>query len=124
MNNRSQGSWSQGGPGGDDAGAAASADIERATRRLVAALDALASAVERQRDADLDDAELASRIQALGADRSRLADELDATLVRSRKLERANRDIATRLDAAIATIEEVVGEPAVAVGDTGAEEQP
>jgi hypothetical protein len=103
MNNRTQGS-----SGGDDA--SASADIERATRRLAAALDALESAVERRRDADRDEDELASRIQALGADRSRLADELDATLVRSRKLERAGRDIAARLDAAIEIVGQMVGE--------------
>ena len=81
-----------------------SAEIERATRRLVAALDALESAVERRRDADRDEDELANRIQALGVDRSRLADELDNTLVRSRKLERVNHEIGERLDAAIGTI--------------------
>jgi predicted RNase H-like nuclease (RuvC/YqgF family) len=85
-----------------------SADIEAATRRLMAALDALESAVERRRDADRDENELASRIQALGADRSRLADELDNSLVKSRRLERANREIAERLDAAIGTIRSVL----------------
>jgi len=49
------------------------ADIDAATRRLMAALDALEGAVERRREADRDENELASRIQALGADRSRLA---------------------------------------------------
>ena len=44
-------------------------EIEIATRRLTAALDALESAVERRRDADRDENELAARIQALGADR-------------------------------------------------------
>lgn len=87
-----------------------SAEIERATRRLVAALDALESAVERRRDADRDEDELANRIQALGADRSRLADELDNTLVRSRKLERTNREIGERLDAAIGTIRTMLDE--------------
>ncbi len=82
----------------------AAAEIDAATRRLLSALDALESAVERRRDADRDEDELASRIQALGADRSRLADELDGSLVKSRRLERANREIAERLDAAIGTI--------------------
>lgn len=86
-----------------------SADIETATRRLMAALDALESAVERRREADRDEDELATRIQALGADRSRLADELDGSLVKTRKLERANREIAERLDAAIGTIRAVLG---------------
>ena len=83
-------------------------DIDVATRRLMAALDALERAVERRRDADRDEDELAARIQALGADRARLADELDGSLVRSKRLERSNRDIAERLDAAIGTIREVL----------------
>src|SRR5258705_13294932 len=86
----------------------ASADVEAATRRLVAALDALESGVERRREADRDEDELATRIQALGADRSRLADELDGSLVKTRKLERANREIAERLDTAIGTIRSVL----------------
>ncbi len=86
------------------------ADIDAATRRLMSALDALESAVERRREADRDEDELATRIQALGADRSRLADELDGSLVKSRKLERANREIAERLDAAIGKIRAVLGE--------------
>ena len=84
-------------------------DIESATRRLMAALDALESAVERRRDADRDEDELASRIQALGTDRSRLADELDVSLVKTRRLERANRELGDRLDAAISAIREVLG---------------
>ena len=83
-------------------------DIDAATRRLMTALEALESAVERRREADRDENELATRIQALGADRSRLADELDGSLVKSRKLERANREIAARLDAAIGTIRAVL----------------
>jgi chromosome segregation ATPase len=85
-----------------------SADIDAASRRLMSALDALESAVERRREADRDENELATRIQALGADRSRLADELDGSLVKSRRLERANREIAERLDAAIGTIRSVL----------------
>lgn len=85
-----------------------SVDIDAATRRLMTALEALESAVERRREADRDENELAARIQALGADRSRLADELDGSLVKSRKLERTNREIADRLDAAIGTIRSVL----------------
>jgi Domain of unknown function (DUF4164) len=85
-----------------------STDIDAATRRLMMALDSLESAVERRRDADRDENELAARIQALGADRSRLADELDGSLVKSRRLERTNREIADRLDAAIDTIRSVL----------------
>ena len=91
------------------------ADIDSATRRLMSALDALERAVERRREADRDEDELATRIQALGADRSRLADELDVSLVKSRKLERANREIAERLDHAIGTIRDVLGAAAKSV---------
>jgi hypothetical protein len=68
----------------------------------------LERAVERRREADRDEDELAARIQALGADRSRLADELDGALVKSRRLERTNREIAERLDTAIGTIRAVL----------------
>jgi ABC-type transporter Mla subunit MlaD len=84
------------------------ADVDAATRRLMTALEALESAVERRREADRDENELASRIQALGADRSRLADELDNSLVKTRKLERTNREIAEKLDAAIGAIRDVL----------------
>jgi hypothetical protein len=90
------------------------ADIDSATRRLMSALDGLERAVERRREADRDEDELATRIQALGADRSRLADELDVSLVKSRKLERASREIAERLDHAIVTIKDVLGTAAKA----------
>jgi hypothetical protein len=84
-------------------------EVEAATRRLAAALDALEAAVERRSEADRDEDELAARIQALGTDRSRLADELDGSLVRSRELERVNRDVSQRLDGAIETIRAVLG---------------
>ena len=84
------------------------ADLEAATRRLMAALEALEGAVERRRDADRDENELAGRIQALGVDRSRLAQELDNSLVKTRKLERTNREIAEKLDAAIGSIRTVL----------------
>ena len=83
-------------------------EIGDARLTVMAALDALESAVERRREADRDENELAIRIQALGADRSRLADELDGSLVKSRRLERTNREIAERLDAAIGTIRAVL----------------
>jgi Domain of unknown function (DUF4164) len=96
------------GPASPDPAQSGWAEIDAATRRLLAALDALESAAERRREADRDEDELATRIQALGADRSRLADELDGTLVKSRRLERTNREIADKLDAAIGTMRAVL----------------
>ena len=43
-----------------------------------------------------------------------MLDELDGSLVKSRRLERANREIAERLDAAIGTIRDVLGTAGVA----------
>jgi Domain of unknown function (DUF4164) len=99
------------------------ADIDAATRRLMSALDALESAVERRREADRDEDELATRIQALGVDRSRLADELDTSLVKSRKLERTNREIAEKLDSAIGAIRDVLSGEGRAKADAHPEEE-
>lgn len=82
--------------------------IEAATRRLALALDALEAAVERRRIGDRLEAGLADQVQALGADRSRLASELDTQAARARRLEGTNRDIARRLDAAMDSIRSVL----------------
>jgi chromosome segregation ATPase len=78
--------------------------IETAARRLKSALDALEEALERRREGDREQAELAGQIHALGLDRSRLANELDTAAARSRRLETTNREVVQRLDAAIDTI--------------------
>ena len=71
-------------------------------------MDALDAAVERRLEADRGEARLAYQIHTLGADRARLASELDAQTARSRQLESANRDIARRLDTAIDNIRSVL----------------
>jgi hypothetical protein len=78
--------------------------INTAARRLQSALDALEAAIERRREGDRGQTELAGQIHALGVDRSRLANALDTTAARSRRLEVTNREVVQRLDAAIATI--------------------
>jgi chromosome segregation ATPase len=82
--------------------------VEAASRRLAQALDALDAAVERRREADRSEEALGNQIQTLGADRARLAGELDDATARSRRLETANREIAQRLDQAIETIRGVL----------------
>lgn len=82
--------------------------IETATRRLMAALEALEAAVERRREADGEEERLAERIHALGTDRSRLTNELDAMTAQARALETVNRDVAKRLDAAIGSVRAVL----------------
>ena len=82
--------------------------IDAASKRLALALDALAAAVERRREADHGEETLAAQVHALGTDRSRLASELDAVCARARALETANREVARRLDDAIDTIRSVL----------------
>jgi len=82
--------------------------IDAASKRLALALDALAAAVERRHEADRGEQTLGDQLHALGADRSRLATELDAAAARNRALESANREVARRLDAAIDTIRSVL----------------
>jgi Domain of unknown function (DUF4164) len=82
--------------------------IDMAVKRLALALDALDAAVERRHQADRGEASLVAQVQALGIDRTRLANTLDSETARSRKLEATNREIAERLDAAIASIQSVL----------------
>jgi uncharacterized protein (DUF3084 family) len=90
--------------------------IEAASRRLSAALDALDAAVDRLAEIERGEKGLNAQIHALDADRSRLAAELDSMAAQSRELQHANREVARRLDGAIATITAVLepqasGEP-------------
>jgi hypothetical protein len=82
--------------------------IDGAVKRLALALDALDAAVERRREADGREDGLANQLHALGVDRTRLAAALDGEAARSRRLEGTNREIAQRLDSAIATIQSVL----------------
>jgi hypothetical protein len=82
--------------------------IDGASRRLALAMDALEAAVERRRDADRGQSDLSEQLHALGADRSRLAADLDTAAARVRSLETTNREIARRLDAAIESVRGVL----------------
>jgi L-lactate utilization protein LutB len=82
--------------------------VEAATKRLQSALEALEGAVERRLEGDQGRAALASQVHAFDSDRARLASELDAAAARARALETTNREVAQRLDEAIATIRSVV----------------
>jgi hypothetical protein len=82
--------------------------IDAAAKRLSQAMDALDAAVERRLEADRGEVRVADQIHTLGADRARLATELDAQTARSRQLETANREIARRLDTAIDNIRSVL----------------
>jgi lactate dehydrogenase-like 2-hydroxyacid dehydrogenase len=82
--------------------------FDQASRRLGLALDALENAIERRYDMERSDMSLAAQLHALDADRSRLADNLDTALARSRGLENINREVARRLDIAVGSIRSVL----------------
>jgi hypothetical protein len=82
--------------------------IDSAVKRLALALDGLDAAAERRREADRNEEGLASQLHALGVDRTKLAAALDGETARSRRLEGTNREIAQRLDSAIASIQSVL----------------
>ena len=86
--------------------------FDAAARRLALALDALDAAVERRLDAERGGTRLAEQLHAASADRSRLAADLDAQTARARRLESANRDVARRLEAAIANVSSVLDKQA------------
>jgi FtsZ-binding cell division protein ZapB len=83
--------------------------VEAASRRLALALDALDAAAERRREAARGEQALSTQIHSLGEDRARLASELDQAMARARALERANREVAQRIDAVIESIRGALG---------------
>jgi hypothetical protein len=82
--------------------------IDAAVKRLALALDALDAAVERRRETDRSEEALVEQVQALGIDRTQLAAALDSETARARRLETTHREIAGRLDAAMASIQSVL----------------
>jgi hypothetical protein len=82
--------------------------VDAATKRLQMALDALEAALERRLEVDRDRGVLSDHIHTLGVDRSRLASDLDQAIARARQLETVNRDVAQRLDTAMAAIKSVI----------------
>ncbi len=91
--------------------AAAEPPLQTAFRKLDAALRALEDAAERRLEEDSGRGDVDVAVQRLGADRSRLAQSLDASEARAARLEDANRDVARRLVAAMEEIRAVVAAP-------------
>ncbi len=82
--------------------------LERARRRLNAAIDTLEAAVNRRRDEDRHRDALEAQLQAFGSDRSKLADELDRARAHSVDLESVNQEVGKRLERAMETIKTVL----------------
>jgi hypothetical protein len=82
--------------------------IDAAARRLTSALETLDAAIDHRIEIERSRPILAEQVHALAADRSRLAADLDDQTSRARRLEAANRDIASRIDAAMQNIRSVL----------------
>ncbi len=81
---------------------------EQAVRQLEAALQSLEYAVEQRLSQSAGADGLAEQVQMLTSARAELAETLDQTEARAAKLDHINRDVARRLDSAIATIRAVL----------------
>lgn len=82
--------------------------IDAAVKRLALALDGLDAAVDRRLEADRDVESLAHQLQMLSLDRTKLAADLDNEAAHARRLETTNREIAERLDSAIASVQSII----------------
>jgi hypothetical protein len=82
--------------------------VDDAVRRLRAALDLLEGALDRRLEGARELTALEGEMHRLGADRSRLAQSLDAAEARSARLEDANKEVSRRLVAAMESIREVL----------------
>lgn len=76
--------------------------------RIGAAVDALENAVSARLENDQDYQEADAEVQRMNADRTRLAQELDASEARAERLEDANREVSRRLVTAMETIRAVL----------------
>lgn len=76
--------------------------------RLEKAIEALESAAEARLEKEKDFSEVEAEVQRMGADRSRLAQEIDKSEARAEKLAEVNREVSRRLVTAMETIRAVL----------------
>lgn len=81
---------------------------EQAVRQLEAALQGLEYAVEQRLSQATGADGLAEEVQMLTSDRAELAETLDRAEARANRLEHINRDVARRLDSAIAAVRDIL----------------
>ncbi len=81
---------------------------EHAVRQLEAALQSLEYAVEQRLSQATGADGLAEEVQMLTTDRAELAEALDHAKAHAARLEHINRDVARRLESAVATVREIL----------------
>lgn len=82
--------------------------LDQALRRFESAAEALEAAIARRLEVERQEAALAQQVHLLGADRSRLADELDHAQARAARLESVNDEVSQRLGSAMETVRSVL----------------
>jgi chromosome segregation ATPase len=90
--------------------------IDAALERLARALDLLEQAAEARSETDSRRAERDEAISVLEDDRSRLAVELDGAIARNRSLEHAADEVSRRLEAARATVQDLLAAAELGAG--------
>jgi hypothetical protein len=81
---------------------------DEALRRLDAAIELLADALDRRLDAKAAVSDLEGELYRLGTDRSRLAQSLDTSEARSARLAEVNGEVARGLVSAMESIRDVL----------------
>lgn len=82
--------------------------LKEVIARLGKAIGALENAVAAKLEQEHDYTEAEAEVQRMNADRSRLAQELDASEARAERLEDANKEVSRRLVTAMETIRAVL----------------
>ena len=85
-----------------------STGVDQAAEKLRLAIDRLEATIDRQAGVRVDKDSLETEIQALGADRARLADLLDKSEAKATRLDTVNRDVSHKLVEAMETIRSVL----------------
>jgi cell division septum initiation protein DivIVA len=82
--------------------------ITESARKLSLALAQLESAVNTRLEREIQLLDAEAEVQRMGADRSRLAESLDAAQSRAQRLESTNREVSNRLIGAMESIRAVL----------------
>jgi Domain of unknown function (DUF4164) len=82
--------------------------IAESARKLSLALAQLESAVNTRLEREIQLLDAEAEVQRMGADRSRLAESLDAAQARAKRLENTNREVSNRLIGVMESIRTVL----------------
>lgn len=84
------------------------ATLREVLGRLARAVNALEAAVEARLEKEDEFSEMEAEVQRMGADRARLAQEIDKSEARAERLAEVNREVSRRLVTAMETIRAVL----------------